>query len=75
MATMTLQLPRDRQARLRRMARERGISVDKLLDEFSATGLAQYDAEVRFRAVAGKGAPARALALLDKVDATFGRKR
>lgn len=75
MATMTLQLPKVRQARLRRMARVRGISVDKLLDEFSTAGLAQYDAEVRFRALAGKGSSASALALLDKVDETFARRR
>lgn len=72
---MTLHLPKIRQARLRRMACARGVSVDKLLDEFSVNGLAQYDAEVRFRALAGNGTPARALALLDKADATFGRKR
>ena len=46
------------------MACARGVSVDTLLDEFSANGLAQFDAEVRFRALATKGSPARALALL-----------
>ena len=61
---MTLHLPKIRQARLRRMACARGVSVDTLLDEFSANGLAQFDAEVRFRALATKGSPARALALL-----------
>lgn len=75
MATLTLHLPKVRQERLRRLARARGITVEKLVNEFSATGLAQYDAEVRFRALAGKGSPARALALLDKADAAFARKR
>ena len=75
MATMTLQLPKIRQARLRRVAQARGITVDKLLDEFSAAGLAHYDTETRFRAVASKGSPARALELLDKVDAALARRR
>jgi len=73
MATVTLQLTQSRQARLRRMARARGVSVNKLMEESSAIGLAQFEAEVRFLALAAKGSPARALALLDKVDAKFGR--
>ncbi len=51
MAAMTLKLPKIRQARLRRMACARGVSVNKLLDEFSVNGLARYEAEVRFRAL------------------------
>ena len=75
MATLTIKLPKGRQVRLRRMARARGLSVNQLLEEFSTIGLAQFDAEERFRVIAAKGSPARALALLDKADKIFGRKR
>ena len=71
MATMTIRLPDDRHARLRRLAKQRGLSVNKLMEEFSAIGLAQFDAETRFRALAAKGSPGRALKLLDRLDAAF----
>lgn len=73
MATMTIHLPAARHARLKRLARQRGVSVNQLLEEFSVSGLAQSDAEARFREQAAKGSPARALKLLDKVDAAFAR--
>jgi hypothetical protein len=71
---MTIRLPNDRHDRLRRLAKHRGISVNKLMEEFSAIGLAQFDAETRFRSLARKGSPARALRLLDKLDAAFAAK-
>lgn len=40
MATLTLRIPDDKQARLRELARSRKISVNKLLEEFSTAGLA-----------------------------------
>lgn len=75
MTTLTIRVPKARHARLRRLARERGVSVNRLLEDFSKSGLAQSDAELRFRALATKGAAARALKLLDKVDRAFGRAK
>jgi len=75
MATMTIRVPNDRHERLRQLAKYRGISVNKLMEEFSTIGLAQFDAELRFRALASKGSPGRALAVLDELDATFGRTK
>jgi predicted transcriptional regulator len=75
MSTMTIRLPNDRHERLRQLAKHRGMSVNKLVEEFSVIGLAQFDAELRFRALAARGSSKRALALLDKVDAAFGRKK
>ncbi len=49
MSTMTIRIPNDRHERLRQLAKYRGISVNKLVEEFSTTGLAQFDAELRFR--------------------------
>jgi hypothetical protein len=75
MSTMTIRIPNDRHERLRQLAKYRGISVNKLVEEFSTIGLAQFDAEVRFRSLAARGSPKRALAILDKVDAAFGLKK
>jgi len=72
---MTIRIPNDRHERLRQLAKYRGISVNKLVEEFSTIGLAQFDAELRFRSIASRGDPKRALAILDKVDAAFGRKK
>jgi hypothetical protein len=62
-------------ASLQRLAKYRGISVNKLMEESSTIGLAQFDAELRFRALASKGSPGRALAVLDELDAAFGRTK
>jgi hypothetical protein len=75
MSVMTIRIPKDRHERLRQLAKYRGISVNKLLEEFSTIGLAQFDAEVRFRSLASRGSPNRALEILDKVDAAFAKRR
>ena len=75
MATLTIRLPADRHARLRQLARRRGVSVSKLLHDLSSSGLAQFEAEGRFRELAAGGSPKRALKLLDKVDAALGRRK
>ena len=74
MSVMTIRIPKDRHERLRQLAKYRGISVNKLVEEFSTIGLAQFDAELRFRSLASRGSPQRALAMLDKLDAAFGQK-
>lgn len=74
MSTLTIRLPETKHNRLRRLAQGRGISMNKLIDELATVALAQYDAEVRFRAMAQRGSPMRGLALLDKLDRGF-RKR
>jgi hypothetical protein len=72
---MTIRIPDDRHERLRQLAKYRGISVNKLVEEFSTIGLAQFDAELRFRSLAASGSPKRALGLLDKLDATFRHRK
>ena len=61
-------------ARLRQLARRRGISMNKLIDELATVALAQHDAEVRFQALADRGSAQRGLSLLDKLDRSL-RKR
>ncbi|MFQ5400653.1 MAG: ribbon-helix-helix protein, CopG family [Anaerolineae bacterium] len=71
MATLTIRIPDEKYARLKALAKHRRVSVNKLIEEFSTQALAEFDSEVRFRALAASGDPARGLALLDKLDAHF----
>ena len=74
MATMTIRLPDEKHLRLQRLAKSQGVSLNRLVDDLSSVALAQYDAELRFQALAAKGKPAHALRLLDKLDRALGRK-
>ena len=68
MATLTIRLPDDKHERLKYLAKSRGISVNKLIDELSTVALAEFDAATRFRAMAAVGNPERGLQILDKLD-------
>ena len=68
MATMTIRIPDDKHNRIKAMARHRQVSVNKLFEELSTQALAEFDSEVRFRALAARGDIARGLAILDKLD-------
>jgi predicted DNA-binding ribbon-helix-helix protein len=68
MATLTIRLTDEKHARLRQLAERRKISVNKLIDELSTAALAEFDAEIRFRARAALGSPEEALRLLDDLD-------
>lgn len=71
MATITLRVPDEKAKRLRALAKHRGVSVNKLLDEFSTQGLVEFDAENRFRALAASGSTCEGMKLLDEFDAAF----
>jgi predicted transcriptional regulator len=68
MSTLTIRLPDDKHERLKALAKQRHMSINKLIEEFSTAALAEYDAEARFLARAARGDPNRGLALLDKLD-------
>ena len=68
MATLTIRIPDEKHGRLKALAKHRHVSVNKLIDELSTKALAEFDSEVRFRALAASGDPDRGLALLDKLD-------
>ncbi len=68
MATMTIRIPDDKHSRLKALARYRHVSVNKLVEELSTQALAEFDSEVRFRALAARGDVAKGLELLDKLD-------
>lgn len=71
MTTLTIRIPDDTAARLRQMAKHRGISLNKLMEEFSTSSLAEFDTETRFRLRAMTTSPKRGLALLGKLDAVL----
>lgn len=74
MSTLTIRMPESKHARLRNLAKERGISVNRLMDELATIALAEHDTEARFRALAAKGSKDVALALLEKLDRAFASR-
>ena len=68
MGTLTVRLPDDKHERLRKLAKSRNISINKLIEELSTAALAEFDAEIRFRARAAMGSPEEGLRLLRKLD-------
>ena len=74
MATMTIRLPDEKHERLQQLAASQGVSLNRLVDDLSSVALAQYDAEVRFHVLAGKGDATQGLRLLDKLDRAFAGK-
>ncbi|MBK8072445.1 MAG: ribbon-helix-helix protein, CopG family [Ramlibacter sp.] len=75
MSVLTIRLPDAKHARLKELARARGVSTNKLVEELATVALAQQDAQTRFALRAGRGDAARGLAVLDKLDAAFGTAR
>lgn len=68
MSVVTLRLPDDQHQRLKTMARARGLSLNKLLEQLSAQALTENDIELRYRRLAAAGSAKRGLELLDKLD-------
>ena len=68
MSTLTIRMPEEKHERLRELARQRGMSINRLMDELSTIALVQHDAEIRFRTLAAKGSPQAGLRILEKLD-------
>jgi predicted transcriptional regulator len=68
MSTLTIRLPDDQHERLRVLASQRGVSLNKLFEEFSTRALTEFDMESRFRIRASRGDSNKGLAILDKLD-------
>ena len=68
MTALTLRIAEDKHRRLKALARQRGVSINHLLDEAATLLLTEFDAETRFRlrAERGRGRTERGLALLHK---------
>ncbi len=67
MATLTIRMRDGTHERLKRLARARKVSVNKLIEEFSMAALVEFDVETRFLARAARGNVKRGLRLLDKL--------
>lgn len=72
MTTLTIRLPDDTHDRVMEIARRRGMSVNKLMEELSTIAIVQHDAETRFRALAARGSVEAGLRVLDGLDASLG---
>ncbi len=55
MATLTIRIPDDKADRLKQLAASRGISVNKLIEEWANMGIAEFDARASFLARAARG--------------------
>ena len=73
MGTLTIRIPDDKHARLKTLASARGLSLNKLFEEFSTQAIAESDAYTRFQAYAAKGDAKRGLQLLDQLDEHFSK--
>ena len=74
MAILTIRIPDDKHSHLKALAQHRHVSAaNKLVEELSTQALAEFDSEVRFRALAAKGDVDKGLKLLDKLDVHFSK--
>ena len=74
MSTMTIRLPATKHQRLKDFARARGVSLNKLVEEWATVALAQFDVENHYRLHAIRGRPEVGLALLDTLDRILRRR-
>lgn len=74
MSVLTIRLPEDQHERLRALAAHRGVSLNKLFEEFATQAITEFDTEMRFRARAIRGDPEAGLALLDKLDSALNKR-
>ena len=74
MGTLTIRIPDDTHERLKLLAKQRKISLNKLMEELSMIVISEAEAEARFRTRAAKGSITEGLRLLDKLDKHFKDK-
>ena len=72
---MTIRLPDGKHERLKHLAEQRGLSLNKLIEEWSTVALTEFDTETRFRLLTAKGNAKKALRLLEKLDVAFAKRR
>ena len=65
MSTLTIRIPDDTHGRLKEIARQRGMSVNELVEELSTVAIAQYDAETRLRVMAARSSVEEGLRVLE----------
>ena len=75
MRVSKIRIPESIHERLTHLAKARGLSLRKIMEELGLMALAQHDAEVRFRALAARGSRKTGLALLNKLDRPPSQRR
>lgn len=68
MATLTIRIPDDKADRLKQLAASRGISVNKLIEEWANMGIAEFDARASFLARAARGSSEDGLQLIAEMN-------
>jgi len=68
MTALTLRLAEEKHQRLKKLAKKKGMTVNKLLDEMTTLMLTEFDLETRYlaRVERGKNKAKRGLELLEK---------
>ena len=74
MSTLTIRLPATKHQRLKDFARARGVSLNKLVEEWATVALAQIAAENHNRLRAARGRAEVGLTLFEKPDHTLERR-
>ena len=75
MAAFMVRIADDKHERLKALAKTRGMSLNKLMEELSTIALVEFDAETRFKAMAAQGNPERGISTLNKLDAYFDKEK
>jgi hypothetical protein len=72
---MTSRIPDEKHDQLKKLAEHRGLSLNKLFEEWSTIAITEFAAENRFRLLAARGDVKKALRVLDKLDDAFSKRR
>jgi predicted DNA-binding ribbon-helix-helix protein len=67
MSAITFRLPDSKHDRLKELAKNQKISVNKLLEELTTIAITEFDAKTRFEIRASKANIAQSLKTLDKL--------
>ncbi len=73
MGALTIRLPDDTHERLKLLAERRGVSLNKMFEEFSTKAIAEADAYAHFQLCAQRGDRQRGLDTLDRLDQALNR--
>ena len=74
MSTLHLRIPDEKHQRLKKLAKAKNISVNKLMEELATMALAEYDLETRFKVRASRGSTEKALEVLEKIKKDYQDK-
>ncbi len=68
MSTLSIRIPDDKYERLKLLAAEKKISVNKLFDDLSTQALTEFDIKTQFETRAARGSAKRGLETLLMLD-------